>query len=92
MPFLTLSGADVDFLSWELTEEALPTTRRVELVGSLAPIWNLGFLLDLRTRPFTVYATELARHLCTSQNVPPWYYLHIVHLSRHEARSSLDVT
>ena len=39
MPFLTLSGADVDFLDWELrwriytTEEAFPTTRHVELVG-----------------------------------------------------------
>ena len=39
MPFLTLSGADVDFLGRELrwrtytTQEALPTTRRVELVG-----------------------------------------------------------
>ena len=39
MPFLTLSGADVDFFGRELrwrtytTEEALPTTRRVELVG-----------------------------------------------------------
>ena len=39
MPFLTLSGANVDFLGRELrwrtytTEETLPTTRRVELVG-----------------------------------------------------------
>ena len=39
MPFLTLSGANVDFLGRELqwktdtTEEALLTTRRVELVG-----------------------------------------------------------
>ena len=39
MPFLTLSGVDVDFLGRELrwrtytTEEALPATRRVELVG-----------------------------------------------------------
>ena len=39
MPFLTLSDADVDFLGWKLrwrtytTKEALPTTRRVELVG-----------------------------------------------------------
>ena len=33
MLFLTLSGADVDFLGRELTEEGLPTTRRVELVG-----------------------------------------------------------
>ena len=39
MPFLTLSGADVDFSGRELrwktytVEEALPTTRRVELVG-----------------------------------------------------------
>ena len=39
MPFLTLSSAYVDFLNWELrwrtytTEEALATTRHVELVG-----------------------------------------------------------
>ena len=39
MPFLTLSGADVDFLERELrwrtytTKEALPTTKRVERVG-----------------------------------------------------------
>ena len=39
MSFLTLSGADVDFSGWELrwrtyiTEEVLPTTRPVELVG-----------------------------------------------------------
>ena len=39
IPFLTLSGADVDFLGCELrwkaysTKEAPPTTRRVELVG-----------------------------------------------------------
>ena len=39
MIFFTLSGADVDFLGREFrwktytTEEALPTTRRVELVG-----------------------------------------------------------
>ena len=39
MPFLTLSGADIEFLGRELrwrtysTEEALPTTRCVELVG-----------------------------------------------------------
>ena len=39
MPFVTLSGADVDFSGRELrcrtytTEEALPTTRRVKLVG-----------------------------------------------------------
>ena len=42
--------------------------------SSMAPIWSLGFLLDLRTwfllilrtRHLTVYATELAGHLCTS--------------------------
>ena len=39
MSFLTLSGADVDFLDRELrwrtytTQAALPTTRRIELVG-----------------------------------------------------------
>ena len=39
LPFLTLSGADIDFLGRELrwktytTEETLPTTRHVELMG-----------------------------------------------------------
>ena len=39
MPFLTLSGANIDFLGWELRwktytpKETLPTIRRVELVG-----------------------------------------------------------
>ena len=39
MPFLTLSGTYIDFLNQELwwrtytTKEALPTTRRAELVG-----------------------------------------------------------
>ena len=39
MPFLTLSGADVDFLDRKLrwrtytTQAAFPTTRRVKLVG-----------------------------------------------------------
>ena len=39
--------------------------------SSLALIWSLGFLLDLctclfalRIRPLTIYATELAGHLC----------------------------
>ena len=74
--------------------------------SSLAPIWNLGFLLDLRsrllilrtwllilrTRPLTVYATELAEHLYTSQkDIPLWYYLQIVQLSRYEVRLSSDI-
>ena len=39
MPFLTLSGADVDFFDQELrwrtytTQEAVPTTTRIELMG-----------------------------------------------------------
>ena len=52
MPFLTLSGADVDFASRKLrwrtytTEEAFPTTRHVELVNKKEfelqhSIWNM---------------------------------------------------
>ena len=50
--------------------------------SSLAPIWSLGFLLDLHTRfpltlhtrPLTVCATELAGHLCMSRkDIPLWY-------------------
>ena len=39
IPFLTLSGADIDVLGWELrwrtytTKKGLPTTKRIELVG-----------------------------------------------------------
>ena len=59
---------------------------------SLAPIWSFGFLFDLCTWPFTIYATKLARHLYTSwKDILLWYYLQIVHLSRYEIGSSLDV-
>ena len=33
MSFLILSGRNIDFLSRELNEKALLTTRRIELVG-----------------------------------------------------------
>ena len=61
MPFLTLSGADVDFLGRELRwrnytiEEAFPTTRRVDLV------WKKEFVaaaLDLGHKTFLVHITS----------------------------------
>ena len=47
-------------------------------------------LLTLRFQPLTVYAIEIG--WTSMRNNLLWYYLLIVHLSRHEARSSLDVT
>ena len=58
MLFVTLSGADVDFLDWELrwrtyiTEEAFPTTRRVELVGKKE---FAAAELDLEHETYVVY-------------------------------------
>ena len=63
MPFLTLSGADVDFSGRELrwktytTEEALPTTRRVELVGKKE---FAVAALDLESKTFIVHVTSLS--------------------------------
>ena len=63
MPFLTLSGADVDFLDWELrwrtytTEEALPTTRRVELVGKKE---FAAAALDPESETFVVHVASLS--------------------------------
>ena len=69
MLFLTLSGANVDFLGWELwwktdiTKEALPTTRRIELVGkkkfAAAP-------LDLESEIFVVHVASLSSNALPS--------------------------
>ena len=62
MPFLTLSGADVDFLDWDLrwrtytTEEALSTTRRVELKGKKE---FAATALDPEHETFVVYVASL---------------------------------
>ena len=63
MPFLTLSGADVDFLGRELrwrtytTQEALPTTRRVELVGKKE---FAAAALDPEYEAFVVHVASLS--------------------------------
>ena len=63
MPFLTLSGADVDFSGRELcwktytTKEALPTTRRVELVGKKE---FAAAALDLESETFVVHVASLS--------------------------------
>ena len=63
MPFLTLSGADVDFSGRELrwrtytTEEVLPTTRRVELVGKKE---FAAAALDPESETFVVHVASLS--------------------------------
>ena len=63
MLFLTLSGADVDFLDRELlwrtytTEEALPTTRRVELMRKKE---FAAAALDLEHETFVVHVASLS--------------------------------
>ncbi len=63
MPFLIMGNADVDFQAWDLqwrsyiTEEVLPTTRRVEL------IWRKKFVaaaLDQEHEAFVVHAAALS--------------------------------
>ena len=63
MPFLTLSSADVDFLSQELrwrtytTKEAFPTTKRVKLVGKKK---FAAAVLDLESKTFVVHIASLS--------------------------------
>ena len=79
MFFHTLSGANVDFLGWKLrwkthtTKEALPTTRRVELVGKkeFAPV-----ALDPENETFVVHVASLSSDLSPSSfplNVQPFH-------------------
>ena len=69
------------------------TPHRVWLpFGASGPFLDLRTqsLLTLRTRPLTIYARE--NDWTSMRNDPLWYYLQIIYLSRHEARSSSDVT
>ena len=71
MPFLTLSGADVDFSGRELrwktytVEEALPTTRRVELVGKKE---FAAAALDLESETFVVHVASLSSNALPSSS------------------------
>ena len=71
MFFLTLSGADVNFLGRELrwsiyiTKEALPTTRRIELVGKKE---FAVATLDPESKTFIVYITLLSSDVSPSSS------------------------
>ena len=72
MPFLTLSGADVDFSGRELRwktytiEEALPTTRRVELVGKKE---FAAAALDPESETFIVHVASLSSDASPSSSL-----------------------
>ena len=76
MPFLTLSGADVDFSGRELrwrtytTEEVLPTTRRVELVGKKE---FAAALLDPEHETYVVHVAFLRSIPLASLDVHPFW-------------------
>ena len=71
MPFLTLNGADVDFLGWELrwrtyiNKKALPTTRRVELVGKKK---FAAVALNPESETFVVYVGSLSSNILPSSS------------------------
>ena len=66
MPFLTLSGANIDFPGWELwwktyiTEEALRTTKRIELVGKKE---FMAATLDPKYKTYVVHVASLSSTL-----------------------------
>ena len=86
IPFLTLSGADINFLGQELrwrtytTKEALSTTRRIELVGKKK---FATAVLDPESEIFVVYVTSF------SSNALPSSFPLDVHPSRKPQISSL---
>ena len=89
MPFLPLSGADVDFSGRELrwrtytTEEVLPTTRRVELVGKKE---FAAAALDPEHETYVVHVASLSSApLVASLDVHPSRRLQISGLIAKEA-------
>ena len=70
MPYLTLSNANVDFLGWELrwrtytTKKALPTTRRVELVGKKEFVTAM---LDPEYKTFVVHVASFRSTLLNAR-------------------------
>ena len=72
MPFLTLSGADVNFLGRELrwktytTEEVFPTTRRVKLVGKKE---FAAIALDLESETFVVHIASFSSDASPSSSL-----------------------
>ena len=97
MPFLTLSGADVDFSGRELrwrtytTEEVLPTTRRVELVGKKE---FAAAVLDPESETFVVHIVSLSSDASPSfslleLNVHPSRRPHVSGLIAEEASTKI---
>ena len=68
--FLTLSNADIDFLGRELrwrtytTEEALPTTRHIKLIGKKQFVTTA---LDLEHKTFVFYIASLSSTLLNAR-------------------------
>ena len=90
------SGSHVTIIIQNFTLVSLTSTTTPHRVwlsfGASGPFFDLctRLLSILRTQPFIVYAIE--NGWTFMRNDPLWYYLHIIHLSRHEVRSSSDVT
>ncbi len=91
MPFLTMSNADVDFqarnLQWKFytTEEVLPTTRRVELVGKKE--FTVA-ALDLEHEAFVVHIAALSVDL--GDELHPSRRSQLVHLKADEAPTKVS--
>ena len=72
MPFLTVSSADIDFLGRELrwktytAKEALPTTRRVKLVGKKEFV---AAALDPKSEIFVVHVASLSSDVSPSSSL-----------------------
>ena len=89
MPFLTLSGADVDFSGRELrwrtytTEEVLPTTKRINLVGKKEFAVSA---LDPEYETYVIHVMSLSSApLIASLNVHPFQRPQISSLIAEEA-------
>ena len=95
--FLTLSGADIDFLGRELrwrtytTEKALPTIRRVELVGKKE---FAAVALDPESGTFVVHVASLSSDVSLNSsplelNVHPFRRSQISNLIAEEASTKV---
>ena len=94
MSFLTLSGADIDFLGCELrwriyiTEKVLPTTRRVELMGNKK---FAAAVLDPEHETYVVYVASLSFTPLASLNIHPSRRPQISGLITKEAPTNVSV-
>ena len=93
MPFLTLSDADVDFLDRELrwriytTQEAVPTTRPIELVGKKE---FAAAAIDSEHETFLVHVASPSS-IPLDANVHPFHRSQIAGLITEEALTKVPV-